>query len=141
MSSLYFLAWSLQFAGGVGRVWCYKEMGRFFTFILAIRDGHRLVKTGPYNIVRHPSYTALLSVVFGVAMNHVATGSWLKECSGLSQATLARTAKFVYGYCAVVTWAIMMRTLAEDKMMRKEFGNEWIEWAARVRYRLIPGLF
>ncbi|CAF4350854.1 unnamed protein product, partial [Rotaria sordida] len=31
-------------------------LGAFFTFELTIRSTHKLIKTGPYAYVRHPSY-------------------------------------------------------------------------------------
>lgn len=40
------------------RLWCYRLLGDLFTFDINIKKGHRLVSTGPYSIVRHPSYTA-----------------------------------------------------------------------------------
>jgi len=33
------------------------------------------------------------------------------------------------------------RTIVEDAMLKKEFGKEWDEWAGRVKYRMIPGVF
>jgi protein-S-isoprenylcysteine O-methyltransferase Ste14 len=38
-----------------------------------VKEGHTLVRTGPYRIVRHPIYTGLLLAVIGTA---VAIGEW-----------------------------------------------------------------
>ena len=35
-------------------------LGRFFTFNVAIATDHRLIDSGPYRFVRHPSYTGAL---------------------------------------------------------------------------------
>ena len=46
-------------SGGLLRLHCYRTLGRFFTFDVSIHEGHQLVTTGSYSIVRHPSYTHL----------------------------------------------------------------------------------
>lgn len=143
MSPLYFLGWLLAFVGGIVRVWCYKEMGHFFTFTLAIRSDHRLIKTGPYAYIRHPSYTALMSVMIGFGIYQLAngSGSWLTECSGMERSTMVRIKKLAVGYSVIAAWAVVMRSLMEDKMMRKVFSREWVMWTVDVPYRLIPGVF
>ncbi|KAJ8509106.1 hypothetical protein ONZ45_g8690 [Pleurotus djamor] len=40
---------------------CFAVLGRHFTFDLAIRKNHKLITSGPYSIVRHPSYTCALN--------------------------------------------------------------------------------
>lgn len=52
-------------AGAAGRLWCYRTLGRLFTFDLAIRPRHALVTSGPYRYARHPSYTALVAALAG----------------------------------------------------------------------------
>lgn len=50
--------------GGAIRIACYRELGRLFTYELTIREKHRLVTSGPYSIVRHPSYSKSLDPAF-----------------------------------------------------------------------------
>ncbi|OAX34700.1 ICMT-domain-containing protein, partial [Rhizopogon vinicolor AM-OR11-026] len=45
--------------GAAVRSHCYRTLGRLFTFELSIRQDHKLVTSGPYSIVRHPSYTGV----------------------------------------------------------------------------------
>ncbi len=47
-------------AGQLLRWWSVATLGRLFTVNVAIREGHRLVDSGPYHYLRHPSYTAIL---------------------------------------------------------------------------------
>lgn len=35
----------------------------------------------------------------------------------------------------------LARIPMEDAMLRKQFGQEWEEWARRVPYALIPGVY
>jgi protein-S-isoprenylcysteine O-methyltransferase len=44
------------------------HLGRFFTVNVAIAANHRLIDTGPYRFVRHPSYTGALMAFLGLAL-------------------------------------------------------------------------
>ena len=43
------------------RVWAVRELGRFFKFTVVVQADHQVVDTGPYRLIRHPSYTGLLT--------------------------------------------------------------------------------
>ncbi len=43
-------------------------LGRFFTVNVAIAEDHKLITTGPYRYVRHPSYTGTLLVFLGFGL-------------------------------------------------------------------------
>ena len=64
------LGYILMITGSLGRVWCYRTLGVFFTFELAIRSFHKLIKTGPYSYVRHPSYTFVCILTIGLWLVH-----------------------------------------------------------------------
>ena len=54
---------------GVGlaiRLSCFRAMGRHFSFLHTTLTGHQLISSGPYGIVRHPSYTGEVLVRFGM---------------------------------------------------------------------------
>lgn len=56
-------------AAGLGlRAWSIAVLGRFFQYRIKIQPGHRVVTTGPYRYVRHPSYTGIALVLAGIAM-------------------------------------------------------------------------
>jgi protein-S-isoprenylcysteine O-methyltransferase len=50
------------------RWWSIIYLGRFFTVNLAVSAGHRVIDSGPYRLIRHPSYAGLLLVIAGVAL-------------------------------------------------------------------------
>ena len=55
--------------GGVFiRVWAIQTLGKYFTATVQISDDHQLVKNGPYQIVRHPSYLGAYMVFIGSAI-------------------------------------------------------------------------
>lgn len=129
----------LTLVGTSLRVYCYKTLGRFFTFDLSIKDGHHLVVTGPYSVVRHPSYTALIMTVIGAASIH-ATGSWVSECASQHPIGRVLIAYWLLAAAAVVL-SLLLRLPNEDEMLRNEFGKVWMEWQRQVPYALIPGLY
>jgi len=56
--------------GGLIRYKCYRTLGSMFTFEMSIRKDHILVTSGPYAIVRHPSYTGIILVAIAVSLVH-----------------------------------------------------------------------
>ena len=128
-------------ASGALRLACYKSLGSLFTFELTLRSDHRLVTGGPYAFVRHPSYSGVVLGVLGTLLVHFGPGSWWAEAGWLGT-----PAGQVYAICwcameAYVLSSIMARAPTEDALLKKQFGAEWDEWAARVPYRVIPGVF
>ncbi len=131
---------ALAIAGGALRAWCYREPGKYFTFEMSVAKDHRLVTTGPYSIVRHPSYTGGFMAATSIFLLHASQGSWVRE-SGLLYYI---PGKIGAGICALFIAigppALLVRMVAEDKALRKQFGDKWDAWAARVRYGIIPGI-
>jgi protein-S-isoprenylcysteine O-methyltransferase Ste14 len=82
--------------------------------------GHKVIDTGPYAIVRHPSYVAAVPLFAGIAL---ALGSlWALVPVGLTSCLL------------------ILRTHWEDQTLQAELPG-YREYTARVRYKLIPGVW
>ncbi|MBV9945636.1 MAG: DUF1295 domain-containing protein [Myxococcales bacterium] len=91
---------------------------------------HRgIITTGPYAVVRHPAYAAKnfswWCVMFPVALHQVATGHGgaFFEIAGL----------------VAMTGIYAMRAATEERHLGRD--PEYRAYAARVRYRFIPGVF
>lgn len=82
--------------------------------------GHRVVSTGPYAYVRHPMYAGALLIVAGAPL---LLGSWW----GLAAA-------------AALVLLIAIRAVLEERMLKAELAG-YADYAARVRYRLVPYLW
>lgn len=127
--------------GSAIRYLCYRELGRHFTYHVALLQNHSLVTTGPYSLVRHPAYAGGYLVHIGLIIWHASSGSWLRE-SGLHRTFLAWGVLFPA--LSAVGWILVIyfrRPIVEDKMLKKEFGKKWEEWAKVVPYRLVPGIY
>ena len=136
------LGTALTATGALIRSYCYRALGRFFTFQLALQraQGHRLCTSGPYAVVRHPSYTALIMVTAGTLLCLTGSGSWLAE-SGIMNTLVGRL--LVVAWAAEVAWipiVMILRVNTEDDILQKEFREEWLAWSKRTPYKLIPGL-
>ena len=123
------------------RLQCYRTLGRFFTFEVSIRKGHQLVTTGPYSIVRHPSYSAVFLMDIGMILWFLSGGAWLME-SGVLVSLAGRTV--VFGIMVVLsglTVSVCRRVAPEDGLLKDQFKEEWENWAQRVPYALIPWVY
>ncbi|KAJ3924569.1 MAG: ICMT-domain-containing protein, partial [Lentinula lateritia] len=74
----------LMLAGAALRFWCFKALGRNFTFQIAIRDDHCLVVHGPYRYCRHPSYSGGFIQIMGLVTMHFSRGGWNGQCEIMS---------------------------------------------------------
>jgi protein-S-isoprenylcysteine O-methyltransferase Ste14 len=82
--------------------------------------GQRVIDRGPYAIVRHPMYSGALLMYLGMPL-------WL----GSYAATIGAIVPMI---------PIVARLLVEEATLRRELPG-YIEYAARVRWRLVPGIW
>ena len=54
-------------------VWARKHLGKNWSAAVVAKVDHQLVRSGPYKLVRHPIYTAMLGMHTGIA---IASGEW-----------------------------------------------------------------
>jgi len=94
----------------------------YFSTAVRIQDdrGHRVVSSGPYRFVRHPGYVGMILMYLGTP---VMLGSWWALIPG--------------GLNAL---AFIVRTALEDRTLRDELPG-YSDYATRVRYRLLPGIW
>ncbi|KAH9952221.1 hypothetical protein B0H21DRAFT_19291 [Amylocystis lapponica] len=131
----------LVLSGSLVRLYCYRTLGKLFTWELSVKEDHRLVTEGPYSVVRHPSYTCAVVIGLGNALSFLAPGSWWMEC-GFMATTWGKILAYVWaGFWLLVPWVVLGRVNVEDTMLRREFGDEWDAWAKRTPYKLFPFVY
>ncbi|KAG0706260.1 hypothetical protein DFH29DRAFT_191018 [Suillus ampliporus] len=137
-----FLASSLAVTiGGVSRLYCVLTLGKLWSFQLGIRKEHKLVTNGPYSVVRHPSYTGLLLQSVGIIVMYGSQGSWMRQ-SGILQVPFMKVLAVINFFLFILCiWLAISRPSLEDTMLRCALGEEWENWAKRVKYRLLPGVY
>jgi protein-S-isoprenylcysteine O-methyltransferase Ste14 len=104
---------ALAYASGIMAVWARRTLGREWSITARVLEGHRLVTSGPYAIVRHPIYAAML-------------GLWIATALALSWPIGAAV-----GFVPML-WGTLIRTTSEDALLRASFGETFEAWARRV---------
>ncbi|MFC0437773.1 isoprenylcysteine carboxylmethyltransferase family protein [Kutzneria buriramensis] len=107
--------------GGGFRLWSIATLGRYFRAVVHIQENHHVVRSGPYRVLRHPSYTGLLVALLGVALiigNYASSAIfWLTVVAG-----------------------ILYRIRVEERMLLDGLGDDYAAYM-RETNRLIPGVW
>lgn len=132
-------------AGAAARLWCYRTLGRLFTYDLAIRSKHTLVRTGPYALCRHPSYTALVTALAGYTMFFFSPGmnEAYRAALRLEAYPALHFLMFPLGSWGLVTGMaafLLWRVPREEAMLAGEFGEEWKRYCRATPSRFLPVL-
>jgi protein-S-isoprenylcysteine O-methyltransferase Ste14 len=98
------------------------QTNRFFSATVRIQHerSHQVISGGPYRYIRHPGYAG--AILFQLAIPFLLSSFWALIPSGLS---------------AVL---FILRTALEDRTLQEELSG-YADYAARVRSRLVPGLW
>ncbi|KAJ7749419.1 hypothetical protein B0H16DRAFT_1319342 [Mycena metata] len=138
LTPLFLTGAALNIVGSAVRARCYATLRTHFTFELGLKQDHQLVTTGPYAIVRHPSYTGALLASVGVLMCTFAPGEWAMECTRLFT---RRGAAAIWAAVLLGVVGLRGRMKREDQMLKERFGKEWETWATRVPWWILPGVY
>jgi protein-S-isoprenylcysteine O-methyltransferase Ste14 len=96
-------------------------LGRFFTYAVKVDAEQPVIDTGPYRLIRHPSYTGLLLASLGVG---VALGNWIS--------ILACVLPPLVGFT--------LRLLHEERLLCEQLGEPYRDYMGRTK-RLVPGIW
>ena len=116
----FWLGAAVMVAGLLFAVWAREHLGRNWSQAVTIKQGHELITTGPYAVVRHPIYTGMLAGLLGTAI-------------ALSQ---------VRGFMAFVIFFVMfwLKLRKEEQWMRSQFGETYATYAHQTA-ALVPYVF
>ena len=102
-------------------LWAAITMGKNWSLVARTRSDHQLIRSGPFSMVRHPIYLALLLYLFSIA---AALGHW--------QQLLFAIPLYVAG--------TFIRIRDEEKLLRAQFGDTHAQYVRDVP-ALIPLIF
>jgi len=88
--------------------------------IVKVEKGHEVVTTGPYSVVRHPMYAAM---IIQLTCTSLALGSY-----------------YALIPAALINALIVIRTILEDKTLQRELEG-YVEYSKKTPYRLLPGVW
>ncbi len=117
---LFWLGAAVTIAGLLFAIWAREHLGRNWSSSVTIKQGHELITTGPYAVVRHPIYTGILIGFVGVAIA-------LAQVRGLVVLVL-------------IFLSFWMKLRMEERFMRSQFGEVYAAYAHKTA-ALVPYVF
>jgi protein-S-isoprenylcysteine O-methyltransferase Ste14 len=116
----FWLGFAVFVAGLLFAVWAREHLGTNWSRSVTIKQGHELITTGPYSVVRHPIYTGILAGFLGTAIA-------LSEVRGVIA-------------FALIFVALSLKLRMEEQYMRSQFGETYTAYSQHTA-ALVPYLF
>ena len=101
-------------------LWARRHLGRNWSGRIEIKRNHELVRSGPYRLLRHPIYTAMLGMCVGTAL-----------VDGQAHALVG---------VAIVAVAYIRKIRMEEATLHEAFGAEYDKYRLGT-WGFVPGLF
>jgi protein-S-isoprenylcysteine O-methyltransferase Ste14 len=111
----------IMWTGLAVRIWAIVVLGQSFRMTVEVDTGQRVINSGPYRWVRHPSYTGILILMAGLSLVY---GNW---------AALAVL-------LALPAGVLIHRIFVEEAVLTEVMGPAYTNYAAHTK-RLVPGLW
>jgi protein-S-isoprenylcysteine O-methyltransferase Ste14 len=97
------------------------QLRKAFTVDVAVNNDQKLITTGLYKKIRHPSYTGMILIIIGLA---IAMNSWVSALIVIIPISLV----------------LIYRINVEEKLLADVFGEKYKAYKS-ITYRIIPGLY
>jgi protein-S-isoprenylcysteine O-methyltransferase Ste14 len=109
---------AIVLTGAMLRDWAILSLGRYFRRVVTIEPGQRIVRRGPYRVLRHPSYAGLFLIFAGFGL---AFGSWVSAAVAL----------------LIVFAGLLPRIWVEERALAQAFGPDYADYANSTA-RVLP---
>jgi protein-S-isoprenylcysteine O-methyltransferase Ste14 len=106
-------------AGIALAIWARYHLAENWSARVTIKEGHELIRTGPYSNLRHPIYSGLILATIGTVL---VIGQW----------------RCVVGLCLVLA-GYYFKARKEETMLGQQFGDAFLEHKKHTGF-LIPRL-
>ena len=107
---------ALSCLGTIIAVWARNCLGEYWSARVTLKQGHQLIRSGPYALIRHPIYTGMLIACLGTAL---VVGEW----RGLLAVVLLVTAH-------------SRKAVLEERMLIREFGDKYTAYRQSTGFLL-----
>jgi len=108
----------LLLSGTIFRLYAIHTLGKYFTATVQIRHEHKIIATGPYRFLRHPSYTGAFIAMLGSAL-------FLQSMSGI----------LIFGIGMLYVYYLRINT--EEQTLLQNFGESYTKYS-RHTWRMFP---
>jgi protein-S-isoprenylcysteine O-methyltransferase Ste14 len=112
------LGLAVVLAGAGLRDWAILSLGHYFRRQVTIEQGQRIVRRGPYRVLRHPSYAGLLLIFAGFGLTF---GSWFSAAA----------------VSLIVFAGMLPRIRVEERALARALGPDYADYAKSTA-RLLP---
>ncbi|HYJ63508.1 MAG TPA: isoprenylcysteine carboxylmethyltransferase family protein [Parafilimonas sp.] len=107
--------------GLIIRITAINTLGKFFTATARTTNEHLLITSGPFSIMRHPSYAGAILVITGVPvlLNNLIT---------------------FFSTILLLFFAYDFRIKSEEKVLISTFGEKYLQYSLKVK-KIVPHLW
>ncbi len=110
----------LTLAGLLFTWWARIHLGRLWSGSITRKEGHRVIDTGPYALVRHPIYTGMIFALFATA---------------IAEATISTLVG-----AALIAFGLWLKARIEERFLTAELGADAYGAYRRRVPMLVPGI-
>ena len=118
--AIEWLGVAITFFGLAFSVWARIHLGRYWSGFVTLKEGHRLIRTGPYRLARHPIYTGFLTAALGTAIT-------------------ASSGDAFIGF-VIILIGFLIKIRREEEWLGGEFGEEYAQFRREVA-ALVPMVY
>jgi protein-S-isoprenylcysteine O-methyltransferase Ste14 len=102
---IFWLGFAISSLGIAVAIWARACLGKNWSARVTLKEGHELIRSGPYRFIRHPIYTGMLLGACGTAIE---IGEWRGVLAVL-----------------LMTAAHSRKAMREENLLRQEFGEDY----------------
>jgi protein-S-isoprenylcysteine O-methyltransferase Ste14 len=98
-------------------IWARRHLGMFWSARVTVKTDHQLIRTGPYQFVRHPIYSGLILALLGTS---ISLGTW----------------QSLLGF-GLISASFIWKLAFEERLLSLHLGQSYLQYRRHVR-ALIP---
>ena len=119
-NALFIIGFIVCLIGSFLRTKAKQELGAFFTYQLGVSDGQKLITTGLYSHIKHPSYLGMCMMYIGIS---------------IAFQSVIMVATFV-----LLVFLTTIRIAKEEELLEEKFGTEFQLYSEK-RWKMLPYVF
>ncbi len=117
VESIRIIGFAITLLGLLFALWARYYLGRNWDAFITLKQNHKLVRTGPYGMVRHPIYSGFMLASIGTAL------------------AFGQLRPFIAAMLIIAAW--IYKSGLEEAFLIDHFGSEYEQYRRQVK-RLIP---